>query len=62
MCDACVESGLSRRTLFQGGLGLLAAAALPAAAYAQAAQSPSDTPDAAQLRPGDGDAVPGGAW
>lgn len=47
MCDACVESGLSRRKLFQGGLGLLAAATLPVAAYAQAATNPSDTPDAA---------------
>jgi len=47
MCETCV-SGLSRRKLFQGGLGLLAAASLPITAPAQAqTTSPSDTPDAA---------------
>jgi carbonic anhydrase len=44
MCGDCPEAGLSRRTLVQGGLGLLAAASFPLAAHAQAA---SDTPDAA---------------
>ncbi|WP_322515439.1 carbonic anhydrase [Rhodopseudomonas palustris] len=47
MCDVCVETGLSRRRLFQGGLGLLAATALPAAAYAQATSIANDTPEAA---------------
>ncbi|MGP9813939.1 carbonic anhydrase [Rhodopseudomonas sp. NSM] len=46
MCNACPELGLSRRTLFRGGIGLLAAASLPLAAHAQAT-SPSETPDAA---------------
>ncbi|MBI5129084.1 MAG: carbonic anhydrase [Rhodopseudomonas palustris] len=46
MCQACPEIGLSRRKLFQGGLGLLAAASLPLAAHAQSSNS-SDTPDAA---------------
>jgi carbonic anhydrase len=46
MCDACPKVGLSRRKLFQGGLGLLAAASFPVAAHAQAS-NPSDTPEAA---------------
>ncbi|ABD09303.1 carbonic anhydrase [Rhodopseudomonas palustris HaA2] len=46
MCGACPNNALSRRKLFQGGLGLLAAASLPLAAHAQA-KEPSDTPEAA---------------
>lgn len=47
MCASC-KGGVSRRSLVQGGLGLLAATAIPAAARAQTlAAVPSDTPDAA---------------
>ncbi|WP_022722061.1 carbonic anhydrase [Rhodopseudomonas sp. B29] len=46
MCGVC-SNGLSRRKLFQGGLGLLAAATLPIAAQAQTPSNPGDTPDAA---------------
>uniref|UniRef100_E6VBL5 carbonic anhydrase n=1 Tax=Rhodopseudomonas palustris (strain DX-1) TaxID=652103 RepID=E6VBL5_RHOPX len=47
MCQTC-SSGVSRRNLVAGGLGLLAAASLPLAARAQTqANAPSDTPDAA---------------
>jgi carbonic anhydrase len=47
MCETC-SSGLSRRKLVQGGLGLLAAASLPRVAQAQGQASlPGDTPDAA---------------
>ncbi|NEW95136.1 carbonic anhydrase, partial [Rhodopseudomonas sp. BR0M22] len=44
MCQTCL-SGVSRRHLMAGGLGLLAASALPFAARAQT--QASDTPDAA---------------
>lgn len=48
MCNACLDAGLSRRTLFGAGAGILAAAA--ALIGTAEAQPAADTPDAALNR------------
>ena len=49
MCNACLVAGMSRRTLFRAGVGVLAAAPLVTMAQAQPAAA-ADTPDAALNR------------
>jgi carbonic anhydrase len=54
-CNACLDAGLSRRTLFGAGVGVLAATTLVGTAQAQPARA-VDTPDAALARLVEGNA------
>src|SRR4029077_12461994 len=54
-CNACLDAGLSRRTLFGAGVGVLAATTLVGKAQGQHARA-VDTPDAALARLVEGNA------